>query len=306
MRIHAFGCSLTAQHNWFGLHSQASKDFSPYKAAKKGIVGFVDEETGEHRDKTKTGREPWHWSEGDLDVTAYAISGGAQNMQLVQYGNGVADGSIDKDDIIIWQITNQARKGIFWDTWLDTTTVPLSGDGNIRQYGVLQTQHAFIENRYPTKDYDLGYYDRVGVKDIDKFWNYKHEPMRMNMINRGLGFNPKTPIPEDYMTSIGNSERNCEGIYDQMWSLNGIAKRNPKTLVVYGWNDAFLVNDNNYKHKIDAFLVDNEIEFIEEPILEYAIRMGQPLSDTKHPHWHGYKAFTDEVLKIKLQQLGWI
>jgi len=280
-RIHAFGCSLTQQHKWFGLHSQSDDH-----GTKSKHLGFVDEVTGEHIDNIVTGREPYHWFDDNkgLDVTTYAIGGGAQNMQLIQYGNGVADGSIDKDDIIIWQITNQGRKGIFWDTWLDTTTVPLSGNGNIREYGVLQTRHAFIENRYPTK----------------------HEPMQMNMINRGMGYNPKTPIPEDYMISIGHSERNCEGIYDQMWSLNGIAKRNPKTLVVYGWNDAFLVNDYNYKHKIDAFLVDNEIEFIEEPILEYAIRMGHPLTDTNHPHWHGYKAFTDEVLKIKLQQLGWI
>ncbi len=306
MRIHAFGCSLTAQHNWFGLHSNATLDFSPYKAQSKGVIGFVDEVTGKHIEKIKTGREPWHWTDKELDVTSYAISGGAQNMQLVQYGNGVADGSIDKDDIIIWQITNQGRNGIFWDTWLDKNTVPLSCNGNIREYGVLQTQHAFIENRYHTKDYDIGYYDRVGAKDIDKFWNHKYEPLRMNMINRGLWRNPKTPIPESHQEMIGHSQRNHETIYDQMWSLNGIAKRNPKTLVVYGWNDSFLVNDYNYKHKIDAFLVDNEIEFIEEPILEYAIRMGQPLSDTQHPHWHGYKAFTDEVLKIKLQQLGWI
>ena len=304
MRIHAFGCSLTAQHNWWGLHSDATQTFHAYKAQEKGIIGFVDEETGEHIEKIKTGREPFHWSDKDLDVTTYAISGGASNMQLVQYGNGVADGSIDKDDIIIWQITNQSRLGVYWDKWLDKNSVPKSDNGNIREYGVLQTKNAFIENRYHTEDYDIGYYDRVPIED--KFWNKKYEPMRMNMLNLHLGYNSKSPIPEDYMATVGHSQRNYETVYDQMWSLNGIAKRNPKTLVVYGWNDAFLVNDNNYKHKIDSFLVDNEIEFIEEPILEYVQRMGLPQSDTMHPHWHGYKAFTDEVLKIKLQQLGWI
>ena len=271
-RIHAFGCSLTHQHKWFGLHSSSDE-----AGAKSKHIGFVDEVTGMHIDNIVTGREPFHWfdEKKGVDVTTYAISGGAMNMQLVQYGNGVADGSIDKDDIIIWQLTNPARHGIFWDTWLDKNTVPLSGNGNIREYGVLQTHHAFIKNR-------------------------------LNMINRGLGYNPKTPIPKDYIEKIGHSQRNDETIYDQMWSLNGIAKRNPKTLVVYGWYDAFLYNGVNFKHKLDAFLVDNEIEFIEEPILEYVKRMGHPQSDTVHPHWHGYKAFTNEVLKIKLQQLGWI
>jgi hypothetical protein len=285
-RIHAFGCSLTAQHHWFGLHSQAAHNFHIHKAAKNGIVGFVDEETGEHRDKIKTGREPWHWSDKNLDVSSYAISGGATNMQLVQYGNGVADGSIDKDDIIIWQITNQSRHGIFWDMWLDKETVPDSPVNNVREYGVLQTNHAFVDKLYDGEN--------------------EFQPMRMNMINRGLGCNPKTPIPEQYEEIVGHSQRNYETIYDQMWSLNGIAKRNPKTLVVYGWYDAFLINDKNYKPKLDAFLLDNEIEFIEEPILEFSNRMGHPLQDSHHPHWHGYKAFTDEVLKIKLQQLGWI
>lgn len=207
-------------------------------------------------------------------------------MQLVQYGNGVADGSIDKDDIIIWQITNQSRHGIFWDMWLDKETVPDSPVNNVREYGVLQTNHAFVDKLYDGEN--------------------EFQPMRMNMINRGLGYNPKTPIPEQYGEIVGHSQRNYETIYDQMWSLNGIAKRNPKTLVVYGWYDAFLINDKNYKPKLDAFLLDNEIEFIEEPILEFSNRMGHPLQDSHHPHWHGYKAFTDEVLKIKLQQLGWI
>lgn len=279
-RIHAFGCSLTAQHGWFGLHSDSSMTYNSYKASADGTFGFVDEETGQHIEKIKTGREAGHWSDEELDVTNYAISGGATNMQLVQYGNGVADGSIDKDDIIIWQITSFGRVGVFWDKWLDKNTVPLSGNGNVREYGVLQTNHAYVE--------------------------LKGSPYRMNMVNVNLGDNEKTPIPREYQDNVGHSGRNLDRIYDNLWSVNGIAKRNPKTLVVYGWESAFEFSGYNIKPKFDDFFIDNEIEFIEEPILEYAIRMGHAQNDTFHPHWHGYKAFTDEVLAVKLKQLGWI
>ena len=271
-RIHAFGCSLTHQHKWFGLHSQSDAHGARWKK-----IGFVDEVTGEHIDNIVTGREPFHWfdEKKGLDVTIYAIGGGAMNMQLIQYGNGVADGSIVKDDIIIWQLTSPFRLGIFWDTWLDKDSVSKSGNGNVREYGVLQTKNAFTGHS-------------------------------MNILDYNLGHNPRTPMSKEILNAFITTQRNEALIYNHLWSLNGIAKRNPKTLVVYGWNDAFLYNDVNFKHKLDAFLVDNEIEFIEEPILEYVKRMGHPQSDTIHPQWHGYKAFTNEVLKIKLQQLGWI
>ena len=54
-----------------------------------------------------------HWKYLDIeeiDLKSYAIGSQGNDVQFAQYMNAVHDGDILKDDIIIWQLTNEYRR----------------------------------------------------------------------------------------------------------------------------------------------------------------------------------------------------
>jgi len=90
-------------------------------------------------------------------------------------------------------------------------------------------------------------------------------------------------------------------IYSILWSLNGVKRRNTKTLVVFGWDNCF-----HRKDRVVQFLKENDIDYIEESILEYSHRKGHPDGSTNHPVREGYKDFTQNKLLPKLKELDWL
>lgn len=90
-------------------------------------------------------------------------------------------------------------------------------------------------------------------------------------------------------------------IYSILWCLNGVKRRNTKTLVMFGWDSCFPQKDI-----VVQFLKENDIDYIEESIVEYSRRKGHPTKSSNHPVRNGYKDFTQNKLLPKLQQLGWI
>ena len=78
-KIHAFGCSLTAQHHWAYLVEP--EVFIP----DDDWYGITE------------------WTQGEFSVRNYAINNGSNDMQVISYGNEVHKNNIDTDDIVIWQ-----------------------------------------------------------------------------------------------------------------------------------------------------------------------------------------------------------
>ncbi len=224
-KIHAFGCSLTAQHNWRYLE--------------------------------------------DVNVTSYAVSGGAHNMQLVSYGNGRHAETIERDDIIIWQITDPRRHA--YNVIANDVRVkdPMPG----HSVGRLVT-----ENIYTGKEMHM-YTSHL----IEKWFEGD------NIVN--------------YISVANDMAELEDNIYSLLWSLNGIKRMNTKLLVVFGWDDGLPVG---CKDKMINFFGLNSIAIIEPSILDWTLEQGYEQSSSCHPNDEGYKAFTEEVLEPKLKSLGWI
>ena len=94
-KIHAFGCSFTAQHRWRYLYTPTSIDDPGVLITKDDWVNGIVE-----------------WKKDGWCVRSYAISGGSNNMQVIAYGNAVHKKQIRKDDIVLWQLTCPNRYGI--------------------------------------------------------------------------------------------------------------------------------------------------------------------------------------------------
>ena len=196
-KIHAFGCSLTAIHRWRFLNTEP-KSSSP------------------------------------LDIQSYAISGGAHNMQFVQYGNGIYDGSISEDDIIIWQITDPWRHGIGVQEnshsdfkWSNSTLViqkkPFMKDK------VWQIQREGHDEVW--RDEDDNYIGNLKIRNI--YTNREMEMYTNRLLEEfyeGSGLN-------EYINIAGQcTADNQDNIYSLLLSISGIKRTNNKLLVVFGWD----------------------------------------------------------------------
>ena len=116
-KIHAFGCSLTAQHNWKYMN---------------------DCEDGPLKEKT-----PHEWNYNGIDMSSYAICNGSHNMQLIQYANGVHHKTIKQKDIIIWQITDWTRHGVRCENIYAREENLTNYDENRRVVGILRDKNIY-------------------------------------------------------------------------------------------------------------------------------------------------------------------
>jgi len=239
-RIHAFGCSLTHQHKWRYLQHDTENLKAP---ADRNL---------------------------HLDITSYAISGGAHNMQFVRHGNAINDGAICEDDIIIWQMTDPRRHGIpIQEKWNVTKkkTVPANLHAN------LQTTNIYTD------------------KDMGMYTNHL-----LRQFCEGSGVDTYLDIAD----GIGVNEDN---IYSLLLSISGMKRMNDKLLVMFGWDEGMPVGCK--KMMID-FFIKNGIDYIQYPMLDWTLEKGYKQSSTYHPGQDGYKAFTREVMEPKLMELGWL
>ncbi len=128
-KIHAFGCSLTAQHNW----------------------KYMDD----CEDGPLNGKAPHEWKCGGIDMSSYAISGGSHNMQLIQYANGVHHNTIKQKDIIIWQITHWKRHGVRCENSIDREENLTNYDENGRVFALLQDKNIYTNRDITMASFSL-------------------------------------------------------------------------------------------------------------------------------------------------------
>ena len=116
-KIHAFGCSLTAGHHWRYM--------------------FTDD-----RPDTMSSRDRTHVND-EIELQSYAVTGGSNDMQLIQYANEVHYNHIVKDDIIIWQITNPERRIVSVNNLYKSSLILKDAGHLSRDEGYLDVEHVF-------------------------------------------------------------------------------------------------------------------------------------------------------------------
>ena len=241
-KIHAFGCSLTAGHHWRYM--------------------FTDD-----RPDTMSSRDRIHIND-EVELQSYAVTGGSNDMQLIQYANEVHYNHIVKDDIIIWQITNPERRIVSTRNIYDTINLPTDSDGRLsRDEGYLDVEHVFNPET------------RIEGCELT--------------VKSHLRQMPSSNIKESRIS-----------VYQVLWQLNGIKRENTKLLVLFGWNGIF--ESDIEKQNVMKFLKNKDIDYIEDSICEWSIINGYDINDTNHPTDEGYRGFTRKKLMPKLQELGWL
>ncbi|SVD45263.1 uncharacterized protein METZ01_LOCUS398117 [marine metagenome] len=224
-----------------------------------------------------------HWKYLDIeeiDLKSYAIGSQGNDVQFAQYMNAVHDGDILKDDIIIWQLTNEYRRMVNKPN-IDKLLIA-EGANTVDEKGYwLDMKNMFCPNKR-IQGVVRGHYSLTRDKPHK---NEREERLlaeyQWNKINQ-------TGLP----------------IYEMLLQLNGVKRDNDKLLVMFGWNDMFAwdgLNENVFK-----YLKKQGIDYIEESIYNWVLDQGYKIDNTNHPPQNGYQAYTNNVLSPKLKQLKWL
>jgi len=241
-RIRAFGCSLTAGHHWAYMFTDIVTEVLANKVSR---VHVNDE----------------------IELQSYAISGGSNDMQLIQYANEVHYNNIVKDDIIIWQLTNPARRIVSVNNLYESSLI-LKDAGRLSR--------------------DAGYLD------VENIFNPEQRVM-------GCELTVKSRHRQMPSSNIVDADAS---LYTMLLQLNGVKRENTKLLVVFGWDGMF--NSNIEKQNVIKFLKNKDIDYIEDSMCDWSITHEHGVNDTHHPTYEGYHAFTRVKLMPKLQELGWL
>ena len=215
-----------------------------------------------------TAQHHWKYINSLVDLESYAICGGSNDMQLIQYVNEVHYNHILKDDIIVWQITNPQRKIV------DIRNLPSTITATTDEHGHLSHEH--------------GYLDVENIFDTTK---------RIE----GLEYNVGAPTRRLPASSLIFTD---VGLYSILAQLNGVKRDNNKLLVLFGWDGVFTSTDE--KRLVMEFLKTKQIDFIEDSIYDWSLSQGHETTSTNHPCEDGYKAYAHDVLVPKLKDLDWI
>ena len=276
-RIRAFGCSHTAQHQWLWLCYDDEKmpALDPKNEYRLGkYVGIpVD-----------NNYNPCTWSAKNIDMESWAMSGSGFDAQLCMWNTLLLNDDIDKDDIIIFQLTNPHR-----------FTIPINDDST-NYYGARLKE-----------DYQKDRLEQHGCFQLieNEYFTEKN----------AYGFDPACTYPLDVKKIAMNSKQNVYGQTGRMMeedpfrlhmvlsALRSIKSFNKKLLVIVGHENS--IRKETLSKLFDAFDKFN-IDYIKTGIVEYSINNNYGVDKSGHSTQQGYKAFTSDVVKPKLEQLEWI
>jgi len=282
-RIRAFGCSHTAQHQWLWLCANVPVD-------KFTTKQFWSELKNEYRLGKYLGvnvdnfYNPCTWSSKNIDMQSWAMSGSGFDAQVSMWNNLLLNDDIDKDDIIIFQLTSPHR-----------FTIPINGD-SINYYGTGLK-----------KSYDKNTLDKHGCFQLIEDEYFTGEP--------AYGFDPACSNVLDISKLTLNNNHNIYGqtgrlsefdpfrLHMMLLSLLSIKSFNKKLLVLVGHEHSFWRKPlSKLYDAFDKF----DIDYIKIGIVEFAKENKYGIEKDGHSTQQGYQAFTNNMLKPKLEQLEWI
>lgn len=214
----------------------------------------------------------------DKDILIHAVGGGSNLIQILKYNSLYFNNKIKDDDVIIWQISQPGR-------WLHTLPWDLEDPMHNHYTKEIMTK----ANKIKKEERDEKYWGDVSLVNsvIDDSFN-------IFLTSR----NGKAEIEWNYVETQHND------ITDTLVTIDSINKNGIKILVLFGWWEVFTQTKNDYM--IFDFLDKRNINYIREPITDYAKENGIKLKDRIHPVEEGYKLFTEDLLQPKLKSLNWI
>ena len=237
-----------------------------------------------------------HWKYLDteeIDLKSYAIGSQGNDVQFAQYMNAVHDGDILKDDIIIWQLTDEYRRMVNKPN-IDKLRRNSDGSNTLTGNG-----HWF--------DMKNIFYPDKRIQGVER---RQYLPTRDN--------SHKNEEKERLLAEYQWRKINQTGlpIYEMLLQLNGVKRNNDKLLVMFGWNDMFgeyykFISQTDMAieevpENVIKYLKKQGIDYIEESIYNWVLDQGYKLDSTNHPLQDGYQAYTNNVLSPKLKQLKWL
>lgn len=285
-RIKAFGCSHTAQHQWLWL---ALNNVPEAKFTTKEFWTKINAENEYRLGKyigigVNNNYNPCTWSDESIDMESWAMSGSGFDAQVCMWNTLLLNNNIEKEDIIIFQLTSPNR-----------FTIPINDD-SINYYGA------------KLKDsYKKGTLEKHGCFQLieDEYFTGK----------RAYGFDPSCSNVLDIEKLTMNNTHNVYGqtgrlseldpfrLHMILSSLLSIKSFNKKLLVIIGYEGSFW--RKSLDRLFDAFDRFN-INYIKTGMVDYARDNNYGVEKDGHSTQQGYKEFTNNMLKPKLEQLEWL
>lgn len=287
-KIRAFGCSHTAQHQWLWLCYDDEFAWSELK--DKSIVPVWSKLKNEYRLGKYIGiaisnnYNPCTWSAKNIDMESWAMSGSGFDAQLSMWSNLRLNDNIDKDDIIIFQLTNPHR-----------FTIPINSD-SVNYYG------ARLKEDYQKDNLEgHGCFQLIENEYFSEKKAYGFDPLCSHVLDiKKIAMNSKQNV---YGQTGRMMEEDPFRLHMVLSALVGIKSFNKKLLVIIGHEHP--IRKETRSKLFDAFDKFN-IDYIKTGIVEWSINNNYGVEPDGHSTQQGYKEFTSTVLKPKLEQLEWL
>lgn len=198
----------------------------------------------------------------------FAQGAGSNGLQINRLHEYIINNSIEENDIVIWQITASGRMPL-----------RLNPDQQLLKeiIEIDETQFIPIDNTHYVKTVP-NLFD--GIPRIDILCNSP-------IINRPqvLEFDPR----QELQTLVS--------------TLILLSKSHKKLLIFFGWSN---ILPEKYKSIFANILRKHEINYIDNPYVDWARSNNKTFRDDTHPSQLAGEQFTDEVILPKLSELGWI
>lgn len=281
-RIKAFGCSHTAQHHWLWLEKDKEKPgamWAKIQNEHRLVEGFDDVEMINEYN-------PCAWKSKQIEMESWAMSGSGIDSQIALWSMLILNDNIRPSDTVIFQLTAPGRH-----------TIPVNKNSS-NHYGAI-VQKLWRANRLE----EVGCFQHIKNDYFTGEDQFAFDPSctAYEKINE---FPQSTQL---YALTGRLGPIDPWRVHVLLSSLLAIKSFNKKMLILFGWNDNWRWGEDLsiFKNLLKAFDKFG-IEYIDTSIVNYSIDHGHGIEDDGHATQKGYKAFTEKVLRQRLEQLGWI
>jgi hypothetical protein len=190
-------------------------------------------------------------------------------LQVNRFQEHVLQNKIDKNDIIIWQVTTPVRNAVRL----------FPNEKNYYEIKKLQDEEFTPKDRYHFVQDSFNAFDNISRLDMlcNSPWSKVYTLEYFDMLEQ--------------LQNVLSNIVLCSKIY-------------PKTLVVFGWYEMMNEHEHNvFKNYLDM----HNVNYIKEYYLDWVISKGLKMWDNdKHPDEEAGGEWSKQVLFPKLQELNWV
>lgn len=205
----------------------------------------------------------------DAKLINFAVGAGSNGLQIYRFHEYIINNKLDKDDIILWQITVDRRNAI-----------------RLEYSPSLNKKFKKIEDDWALEGKYIRHYLTTSTNVFDGLPRY-------DILS-------SSPIhDEEQYTHTFDYRQQSETL---LANLILISKFHPRLLVFFGWDNILA----NYDKTFIKIMEENGINFIaDKTYLTWVKDNNGTLQDDLHPTEESGKRYATEVLYPKIKDLGW-